>query len=110
MLSVHGEWIRAGGSAKGHRACIQINARYSQRDDEGVKKEMQIISKTVNKVLLLGNVGRDPEIASTNGGTLVARLLPATSERFRDKQGDGRSVEETGDFEILGITDREIPF
>ena len=46
------------------------------------------MSKTVNKVLLLGNVGKDPEIASTNGGTLVAKLSLATSERFKDKQGE----------------------
>ena len=46
------------------------------------------MSKTVNKVLLLGNVGKDPEIASTNGGTLVAKLSLATSERFKNKQGE----------------------
>jgi single-strand DNA-binding protein len=46
------------------------------------------MNKTVNKVLLLGNVGKDPEIASTNGGTLVAKLSLATSERFKDKQGE----------------------
>lgn len=46
------------------------------------------MSKTVNKVLLLGNVGKAPEIASTNGGTLVAKLSLATSERFKDKQGE----------------------
>ena len=46
------------------------------------------MSKTVNKVLLLGNVGKDPEIASTNGGTLVVKLSLATSERFKDKQGE----------------------
>jgi len=46
------------------------------------------MSTTVNKVLLLGNVGKDPEIASTNGGTLVAKLSLATSERFKDKQGE----------------------
>jgi len=46
------------------------------------------MSKTVNKVLLLGNVGKNPEIASTNGGTLVAKLSLATSERFKDKQGE----------------------
>jgi single-strand DNA-binding protein len=52
------------------------------------EEEKEIMSKTVNKVLLLGNVGKDPEIASTNGGTLVAKLSLATSERFKDKQGE----------------------
>ena len=50
--------------------------------------EKQTMRKTVNKVLLLGNVGKDPEIASTNGGTLVAKLSLATSEHFKDKQGE----------------------
>lgn len=46
------------------------------------------MGKTVNKVILLGNVGKDPEIKSTNGGTLVANLSLATAERFKDKEGE----------------------
>ena len=46
------------------------------------------MSKTVNKVILLGNAGKDPEIKSTNGGTLVAILSLATADRFKDKQGE----------------------
>lgn len=46
------------------------------------------MSKTVNKVFLLGNVGKDPEIRSTNGGTLVANVSLATSERYKDKAGE----------------------
>jgi single-strand DNA-binding protein len=50
--------------------------------------EKKVMSKTVNKVLLLGNVGKDPEVTSTNSGTLVVKLSLATSERFKDKQGE----------------------
>ena len=40
---------------------------------------------SVNKVILVGNLGRDPEIRSTQDGTRVANLSLATSEFWRDK-------------------------
>lgn len=46
------------------------------------------MAKSVNKVILLGNVGRDPEIRSTGGGTMVASFGLATSERYKDQQGN----------------------
>ncbi len=46
------------------------------------------MAKSVNKVILLGNVGKDPEIRSTGGGTMVATFSIATSERFKDQQGN----------------------
>ena len=46
------------------------------------------MAKSVNKVILLGNVGKDPEIRSTGGGTMVANLTLATSDRFQDQQGN----------------------
>lgn len=46
------------------------------------------MGKSVNKTILLGNFGKDPEVKSTNGGTLVATFSLATSERYKDKQGE----------------------
>ena len=41
---------------------------------------------SVNKVILVGNLGRDPEIRSTQDGMRIANLNLATSESWRDKQ------------------------
>jgi single-strand DNA-binding protein len=46
------------------------------------------MAKSVNKVILLGNVGKDPEIRSTPGGTMVASFTLATSDRQKDPQGN----------------------
>jgi single-strand DNA-binding protein len=45
---------------------------------------------SVNKVILVGNLGRDPEIRSTQDGTRVANLSVATSESWRDKSSGER--------------------
>ena len=46
------------------------------------------MAKSVNRVILLGNVGKDPEIRSTGGGTMVANFTLATSDRQKDAQGN----------------------
>ena len=46
------------------------------------------MAKGVNKVFLLGNVGKDPEIRSTTGGTIVASFSLATADRQKDAQGN----------------------
>src|SRR5581483_12340584 len=43
------------------------------------------MSGSVNKVILVGNLGRDPEIRSLNSGDRVANLSVATSETWRDR-------------------------
>lgn len=49
---------------------------------------------SVNKVILVGNLGADPEIRRTNDGRPVARMRVATSESWRDK-GSGEKRERT---------------
>ena len=46
------------------------------------------MAKSVNKVILLGNVGKDPEMRSTSTGTIVANFTLATSDRYQDPQGN----------------------
>ncbi len=41
----------------------------------------------VNKVFLLGNLGRDPEVRSTSSGQPVANFPVATSRKWRDREG-----------------------
>jgi single-strand DNA-binding protein len=47
-----------------------------------------IVAKGTNKALLLGHVGKDPEIRSTAGGTTVATFSLATADRQKDGQGN----------------------
>jgi single-strand DNA-binding protein len=42
----------------------------------------------VNKVILIGNLGAEPELRYTAGGTAVAKFSLATSEKFNDRQGN----------------------
>ncbi len=43
-------------------------------------------SRGVNKVILIGNLGRDPEVRYTASGSAVANLALATSDTWRDRQ------------------------
>lgn len=57
----------------------------------------------VNKVILIGNLGKDPEVRYTQGGQAVANLRIATSRSWTDKQS-GQKKEETEwhDVEVWG--------
>jgi single-strand DNA-binding protein len=46
------------------------------------------MAKSVNKVILVGNLGKDPEVKFTPSGTPVAKFSLATNERFKDKAGE----------------------
>ena len=42
----------------------------------------------VNKAILVGNLGSDPELRHTGGGTTVANFSLATSENFKNREGE----------------------
>ncbi len=46
------------------------------------------MAKGVNKVMLLGNVGKDPEMRATAGGMVIAQLALATADRAKDQGGN----------------------
>lgn len=45
------------------------------------------MSRTLNKVMLIGNVGKEPELKETPGGVPVTSFRMATSESWKDKDG-----------------------
>lgn len=60
---------------------------------------------SVNKVILVGNLGRDPEVRNTNDGTKVVQLSVATSERWKDRQS-GEARERTEWHRVVIFNDR----
>ncbi len=60
---------------------------------------------SVNKVILVGNVGRDPEVRSLQDGTKVVNFSIATSERWNDK-ASGERKEKTEWHRVVVFNDR----
>ncbi len=52
------------------------------------------MSRGVNKVILIGHLGADPEVRYTANGTAVAKLRLATSETYTDKSGNRQEMTE----------------
>lgn len=52
------------------------------------------MARGVNKAIILGNLGRDPEVRYTTNGTAVCNLAVATSEQWKDRQS-GQQQEHT---------------
>ena len=60
------------------------------------------MSGSLNKVLLIGNLGRDPELKMTTGGQPVCRFSVATTETWRDKAGEKQSKTEWHNVVVWG--------
>jgi single-strand DNA-binding protein len=52
------------------------------------------MSRSLNKVMLIGNVGAEPEIRTTGSGTRVAKVSLATNRRFNDRSGQAQEKTE----------------
>ena len=49
---------------------------------------------SINKVILVGNLGRDPDVRHLPSGDTVAQISVATSDRWKDKNGEQREATE----------------
>ena len=57
---------------------------------------------SVNKVILIGNLGTEPEVKEFQNGTKVANFSLATSERFKDKNGEQQENTEWHNVSVFG--------
>lgn len=69
------------------------------------------MSGSLNKVLLIGHLGRDPEIRTTQNGNKVANLSLATSEHWKDSQGNKKERTEwhrvvVFDDKLVGVVEK----
>lgn len=56
----------------------------------------------LNKVMLIGNLGKDPEIKQTQGGRKFANFSLATSKRYRDNNGEQKELTEWHNIVVWG--------
>ncbi len=57
---------------------------------------------SLNRVMLIGNLGKDPEVRFTPGGQAVARFSLATSEVFNDREGQRQERTEWHNIVVWG--------
>jgi len=56
----------------------------------------------INKVILVGNIGKDPEVRHLEGGSVVANFPLATNENYKDKNGEWQKLTEWHDIVAWG--------
>lgn len=69
-----------------------------------VQQKHRDMSKHVNKIFLLGNVGQEPELRHTAGGTAVCNVRMCTNESFKNASGEWQERPEWHDVVCWGKT------
>jgi single-strand DNA-binding protein len=65
------------------------------------------VTGSVNKVILIGNLGRDPEVRSTQDGNKITNMTLATSETWNDR-ASGERKERTEWHRVVILNDRAV--
>jgi len=78
----------AESAARERKTPAQAMAHGDDRRLDQSRSVEGIDMASVNKVILLGNLGRDPETRYTTGGDAVTNLNVATNEQWKDKNGE----------------------
>ena len=60
------------------------------------------MSRSLNKVMLIGNVGDDPDIRATSSGTRFAKMSLATNEQWKDRSGEQKEKTEWHRLQVWG--------
>ena len=71
-----------------------MDVEFGPRIQEASTLKEKAMAGTVNKVILVGNLGADPEIKYTQAGKKIANLSLATSESWKDQSGERREETE----------------
>ena len=66
------------------------------------QRRSQTMSGSLNKVMLIGNLGRDPEVKMTPSGQQLARFSVATTETWKNPQGEKQSKTEWHNIVVWG--------
>lgn len=60
------------------------------------------MARGVNKVILVGNLGNDPDVKYTQGGTAITTLSVATTSQFKDREGNRQEKTEWHRVKLFG--------
>lgn len=74
----------------------------AERYDTVPRFEKEALQIMVNKVILVGNLGKDPEVRSTPSGQPVATFSLATNRQWRDKNGEKQEKTEWHNIKVWG--------